>query len=298
MVILTTMFLNAIFSSPLGYSFFSSLLLFSSFLFLSSPPAFAYNPHVSQMTSGERPKQLEGVGVTEHMGESIDLNLRFRSDTGESFSLAQLFDGQTPVLMTMVYYNCPSLCNYHLNGLNDVFKGMDWSAGQDFKFVAVSMDHREGFEVASIKKDNYIEAFGRAGVEKGWHFLTGTEKNIKALADQLGFGFRWDARQQEYAHPAVAFVMTPKGQISKYLHGINFDGKTLRLALVESSQGKVGTLIDQVLLFCYRFDPSKNKYTLAAYNIMRIGGLLTVIVLAIILVPLWFRGKNHFGSTS
>ena len=258
----------------------------------------AYDPHANQMTSDERPKQLEGVGVTERLGERIDLNLNFRNDMGEVIPLAEVFDGQTPALMTMVYYNCPSLCNYHLNGLKDVFKQMEWNAGQDFKVVAVSMDHREGFEVASMKKDNYIEAFGRLGVESGWHFLTGTEENIKALSNQLGFGFRWDARQQEYAHPTVAFVMTPKGRISKYLHGINFDAKTLRLALVESSQGKVGTWIDQVLLFCYRFDPSKNKYTLAAYNMMRLGGLLTVVILAIILVPLWFRKKSHFESTS
>lgn len=267
--------------------------LFYSFL------AAAYNPHsTSQMTADEKPKQLEGVGVTEHLGQFIDLNLTFRSDRRKVLPLADIFDGSTPVLMTMVYYNCPSLCNYHLNGLNTVFKEMDWSAGRDFKFVAVSMDHREDSEVAAVKKDNYIRDFGRKGVEKGWYFLTGTKENVKALADRLGFGFRWDARQQEYAHPAVAFVITPEGQISKYLHGISFDGKTLRLALVESSSGKVGTWIDQVLLFCYRFNPSKNKYTLAAYNIMRIGGLLTVVVLAIILVPLWFRGRDRFGSVS
>ena len=148
--------------------------------------AVAYNPNANQMTSDERPKQLEGVGVTERLGERIDLNLNFRSDMGEVIPLAEVFDGQTPVLMTMVYYNCPSLCNYHLNGLKDVFKQMEWNAGRDFKVVAVSMDHREGFEVASMKKDNYIEAFGRLGVESGWHFLTGTEENIKALSNQLG----------------------------------------------------------------------------------------------------------------
>ena len=273
--------------------------LFALWTLLHSGLAWAYNPHSTQMTADAKPQQLEGVGVTEHLGESLDLQLRFRNDTGEEIPLAHLFDGQTPVLMTMVYYNCPSLCNYHLNGLNDVFKDMTWNVGQDFKFVAVSMDHREGFEVASLKKDNYIEALGRGDdVEKGWHFLTGTEENIKALAKQLGFGFRWDARQQEYAHPAVAYVVTPGGQISRYLHGISFEAKTLRLALVESAQGQVGSWVDQVLLFCYRFDPSKNKYTLAAYNIMRIGGLLTVVLLAIILVPLWFREKDHAGSVS
>ena len=250
-----------------------------------------------KMRADEKPRQLEGVGVEENLGEFIDLDLSFRSDSGKITPLAEVLEGQVPILMTMVYYNCPSLCSYHLNGLNDVFRDMKWNAGQDFKFVAVSMDHREGSELAAKKKNNYLKDFGRSGGEAGWHFLTGTEENVRALADQLGFGFRWDEKRQEYAHPAVAYILTPEGQISKYLHGINFNAQTLRLALVEASQGKVGTLIDQIFLFCYRFDPSKNKYTLAAYNIMRLGGLLTLLVLAIILVPLWLRG-DRLGSVS
>lgn len=275
-----------------------SFLLFG-FLSVYSLGVWAYNPQASkQMTADQKPSQLEGVGVQERLGEFVDLNLNFHSDTGEVVGLGELFSGSTPILMTMVYYNCPSLCNYHLNGLNDVFRDMEWSVGQDFKFIAVSMDHREGPAVAAKKKANYIRDLERSGVEGGWHFLTGSEANVSQLASQLGFSFRWDAQRKEYAHPAVAYVITPKGQISKYLHGINFDAKTLRLALVESSKGKVGTWVDQVLLFCYRFDPAKNKYTLAAYNIMRIGGLLTVIILAIILIPLWFKGDSRFKTTS
>ena len=316
------------------------LILSVSSTFLSAPWVWAYDPNHAgtQMVADEKPRQLKGVGVTKRLGEFIDLQLRFRSDSGQMVSLENIFQGTfsdvstgtppgtlspevsksiltdtpsskvskslspktfpgrppMPVLMTMVYYNCPSLCSYHLNGLNSVFKKMNWIPGKDFRFVAISMDHREDSKLASMKKANYIKNLGPRGqgVERGWHFLTGSEQNIKTLANQLGFGFRWDPKRQEYAHPAVAYIITPQGKIAQYLHGIQFDAKTLRLALVESSKGQVGTWVDQVLLFCYRFDPSKNEYTLAAYNIMRLGGLLTVIILGIILVPLWLRGFN------
>ena len=281
------------------YHLFYVFLLLWVFLcpfFCVTPLLWAYDANSNkEETSDVKPQQLEGVEIQEKLGEFVDLSLKFHNDTGEQVSLGELFsrgEDSRPILMTMVYYNCPSLCNYHLNGLNDVFKNMSWSVGKDFKFIAVSMDHREAPPLAAMKKENYIKSLGRTDVGENWHFLTGTEENVKALANQLGFGFRWDPQREEYAHPAVAYILTPQGQISKYLHGIQFGAQTLRLALVESSQGKVGTWVDQVFLFCYRFDPSKSQYTLAAYNIMRIGGLLTIFVLAIILVPLWFKGNS------
>lgn len=272
---------------------FSASFLFAIVaLLISSGESRAYDPSKPLVTGHELPKDLEGVGVEEHLGQQLDLSLPFVSDTGESVTLGKYFQGTKPVLMAMVYYTCPSLCNHHLNALNDTMKKLKWTAGNEFEIVAVSMNHREGPDVAAAKKKSYIEEYGRPESVNGWHFLTGNEENVKKLADQLGFKFRWIPDQEQYAHAAVAYVVTPGGQISRYLYGLAVDDETLRLSLLEASNGKIGTVIDQILLFCLQFDPAKNKYTLYAWNVMRLGGGITVLVLALLLVPIWLREKK------
>lgn len=269
---------------------YSSLVLFSLLIF--SGATSAYDPSNPLVTGHELPKDLKDVGVEEHLGQQLDLSLPFVSDTGEAVTLGQYFQGSKPVLMAMVYYTCPSLCNHHLNALTDTMKQLDWTVGDQFEIVAVSMNHREGPAVASAKKKNYVEAYGRPESIDGWHFLTGTEENVKKLADQLGFKFKWIPDQEQYAHAAVAYVVTPGGQISRYLYGLGIDLSTLRLSLLEASNGKIGSVVDQLLLFCLQFDPSKNKYTLYAWNIMRLGGGMILLVLALLLVPIWLREKR------
>jgi len=255
-----------------------------------------YDPAKPNVTGHELPKEFENVGVDEHLGGQLDLSLPFVSDEGEQVTLGKYFNGSKPVLMAMVYYTCPSLCNHHLNALNDTMKKLKWTAGQEFEVVAVSMNHREGPDVAAAKKVNYVKNYGRPESINGWHFLTGTEENINKLADQLGFKFKWIEDQQQYAHAAVAYVVTPGGKLSRYLYGLAVDDETLRLSLIEASNGKIGTVVDHLILYCLQFDPGKNKFTLYAWNVMRLGGGLVLVVMALILVPIWMREKKKSQS--
>lgn len=234
-------------------------------------------------------KQLENLGVDEGLGAELNLSRQFTNEDGNLVPLSTYYDGKRPVLLTMVYYSCPSLCNYHLNGLVDTFKKMDQHVGSDFQVVAVSMNHREDSDLAAAKLESYLKELGQPGAKDGMHFLVGTQENVEGLAKELGFKFRWDEKQKQYAHAAVAYVTTPSGTISRYLYGIEFSPKTLRLSLVEAAQGRIGNLIEQVILFCFQFNPAKNKYTLYSYNIMRASAALTAIILAIFLVPVWLR---------
>lgn len=241
----------------------------------------------------ETPQQLEGVGITEHLGDHVNLDLNFRNEQGEVVPLRTYFKDHKPVLLTMAYYSCPSLCNFHLNGLNDAFKKMSSPIGSEFNVVVVSIEPKETPELASAKKASYIKAYGRPEGAAGWHFLVGDEPQIRELAKQVGFGYRWDEEQKQWAHAAAAYVLTPEGRISRYLYGIDFDPKTVRLSLVEASNGRIGTLVDKLILYCFHFDPKASKYTLYAFNVMRSGSVLVVIVLAIFLAPFWFRNRRE-----
>jgi protein SCO1/2 len=172
-------------------------------------------------------------------------------------------------------------------------KLMKWSPGQEFEMVIVSMDHTENAELAAAKKQNYLKAYGRPQSADGWHFLTGSKENVKALADQLGFKFNWLPDKKQFAHAAVAYVVTPQGKISRYLHGIQPELNTLKLSLLEASNGTIGTAFEQAMMFCFKFDPTKNKYTLAAWNVMRIGAIFMVLMLAVFLLPVWWREQRR-----
>lgn len=257
--------------------------------------AQAYDPNDIVLRAHDTPRELQGIGITEKTGETLDLNIPFVSDSGEQVTLAKYFSGHKPVLLSIVYFNCQSLCNLHLNGVTDALKGVNWTPGREFEIVAVSMDHHEGPDVAGPKKANYIRSYGRPESAEGWHFLTGSEESIKRLADQVGFAYRWDEETKQFAHASAAIMLTPGGTISRYVHGIAPDTKTMRLALLEASEGKVGSLVDQFVMKCFKFDPKKSKYTLAAWNIMQVGVILMVILVAIIMIPLWIRERRHQG---
>jgi protein SCO1 len=264
--------------------------LLAAFLGLN---AWAYNPKEVNVDAHQLPKELVNVGVDEHLGAVLDKSLAFKDETGADVTLAKYFNGgEKPVLMAMVYYNCPSLCSLHLNGLTGLMKELKWTTGQDYELVTVSMDSRETPDLAAKKKHNYLQEYGRPEGANGWHFLTGNEANVQALAKQLGFRFQYLEDKGEFAHAAVAYVITPKGKISRYLHGVQPDIGTFKMSLLEASSGKIGSVVEQVLMFCLKFDPTKGKYTLYAWNIMRIGAVLMVLLLAIVLVPVWMRENS------
>lgn len=263
---------------------------------LVSAGALAYDPKNAPVSAHETPKELEGVGITEKLGDQVDLSLEFKDQNGQVVTLGSLLGKKKPVLFSIIYYNCPSLCNYHLNGLTASLKELDWTIGDKFELVALSMNHNETPDLAKAKLDNYLKEYGRPNSAGGWHFLTGSEENIKKIADQVGFGFKWIESTKEYSHASAAQVLTPEGKISRYLHGIEFNPQTIRLSLLEASDGKIGTLMDQFVLYCFQFDPSKNKYTLLAYRVMQAGGALIVLVLAIFLIPFWIREKNRLAK--
>lgn len=223
------------------------------------------------------PVELKDVGITERLGEPIDLNLSFRDESGAIVPLKTYFDGKKPVVLTLAYYGCPNLCGLLLNGVTDVFKEMSWQPGQEFQYVNVSIDPTETPELAATKKENLLKEYGRSGTGDGWHFLTGTEANIQALAQQIGFAYYYDPTEKQYAHGSALYVVTPDGKLSRYLFGVMFEPRDLRMALVESSQGKIGNIVDHVLLYCYRYDPKSRKYSLIATRLMKVGAGITII---------------------
>ena len=246
------------------------------------PSAWAQAPRAEPM-----PKQLQGVGVTERLDSPIPLKLEFTDEDGRAVRLGDYFKGGRPVILTLGYYECPMLCTLVLNGLIETLKNIEWTPGREYEIVTVTINPAETYRLARLKKENYLTEYGRAGAAIGWHFLTGSEDNIKALAGAVGFGYRYDEEIEQYAHPAVIIVSTPEGHVSRYLYGIKYDPRTLRLALVEASAGKIGSTVDQVILYCYHYDAAAGRYAPAAMKLMRIGGAATMILLAGFLAYLW-----------
>lgn len=239
----------------------------------------------------ETPHPLKDITIKEHLGRFIDLKLVFKDEKNQSRPLNYYF-GDQPVLMSIVYYNCPSLCNFHLNGL---FEGLEELANywnKPYQLLLVSMDHTEKPPLAEKKKNSYLQKFKKLQAGN-IHFLTGSEDSIKVLADSLGFAFRWDKEIEQFAHHPVAYVLSPEAMISRYLYGVQFEPKTLQLSLLEAGVGKIGNIIDRILLFCYRFNPTENKYTLYAVNIMKVGGILIILALIFLLVPAWLKERRQ-----
>lgn len=260
--------------------------LLAAFLGLN---AWAYNPNQVEVDAHQLPAELTKVGVDEHLGAQIDLNMEFKNEGGQLVPLRSFFHGHKPVLMAMVYYNCPSLCNLHLNGLTDQFKQLKWTTGRDFEVVAISMDPSETPELAAKKKANYMASYGRPDGEEGWHFLVGSTENVAKFANQVGFRYQWLPDKKQFAHASVAYVITPDGKISRYLHGVMPEVNTIKMSLLEASDGKIGSIVEQVLMFCFQFDPKKGKFTLYAWNLLRIGAIFVVLLMGLLLVPVWRR---------
>jgi len=242
------------------------------------------------------PEELKGVGVTEHLGDQVPLDLEFVDSDGKPVVLKQFFDGRRPVVLTLNYSNCPMLCSLQLNGLFDALKRMPWEIGGKFEMITVSFDPLEPPQRARMTKQKYLNVYRRPGAAEGWHFLTGQEENIKRLADAVGFRYRYSEAQRQYIHAAVTFILTPDGRVSRYLYGVEYDPQTIRLSLLEATDGKIGSTVDQILLFCYHYDAESGRYGPAAFRLMQLGGGLTVLVVGGGIWILWRRDKAKSRS--
>ncbi len=234
-----------------------------------------------------RPKALEGVGVEQRLGSTIPLDLQFTDTSGRAVTLHDYFDGNRPVILTLNYSRCPMLCPLELSGLVSALRTLSVTAGKEFQVVTVSIDPADTPATVSVLRDNALRTYSRLGAEAGWHVLTGKDDAIRALTESLGFQYTWDAESSQFAHAAAIYVLTPKGVLSRMLFGVEYAPVDVRLALVESSEGKIGTLVDHaLLLFCYHYDPSDGRYGVTAMRVMRLGGLITVAGLAVLFVGL------------
>jgi protein SCO1/2 len=235
------------------------------------------------------------VGITPKLGEQLPLELEFVDSSGKPVRLRDCFTGR-PVILHLVYYECPMLCKLSADGLFDTLATLSLEPGEDFSIVTLSFDPREKSELSARARDMAIERCGAEAVDRGWRFLTGNQPEISAVTEAVGFRYVFDEKTKQFAHAAGVFVLTPEGTISRYLSGIDYSPRDLRLAIVEASGGKVGTAGDQVLLLCYMYDPAAGKYGLAIMTVLRAAGVLTVAGMATAIVIMLRRERRKVGQ--
>ena len=251
-----------------------------------------YDP--AQSTGNGLPEALQKIGIEQKLAEQLPLETEFKNEDGQVIKLSRIFESGRPVILAFVYYECPMLCNEVLNGLSGSLKGISLDAGKDFDVVAISFDARENDkpDLANNKKAAYMERYGRPGAEKGWHFLTGTQASIDAVTKAAGFGFRWDEKSEQFAHAGGVMLVTPQGKMSRYFYGIDYSPRDLKLGVMESAENRVGNAADQMLLYCYHYDPATGKYGLAILSIIRIGAVLTLLGMGAMGFVFWRRGRR------
>lgn len=263
---------------------------------LLTPPIAAYadtQPAVGQPATAQ-PEALRNVGIDQRLDQQVPLDLAFRNEAGETVTLGSLLRGK-PVILNLVYYECPMLCTLVLNGLLSAMKALPFDAGQEFDVITVSFDPKDTPALAAKKKATYLAEYRRPGAEHGWHFLTGDAPSIERLAAAVGFRYRYDPERKEFAHAAGLEVMTPKGVIARYFFGVEFSPRDLKFGLMEAAENRIGSPIDQLLLFCYHYDPSTGRYSSAALTGIRAAGLLTLLALGGFIV--WAIRRERVGCT-
>jgi protein SCO1 len=235
-------------------------------------------PHEQGPVSTAVPAQLKDVTFEQRLDTRLPLDAPFRDESGRQVRLGDYF-GTRPVVLAFVYYSCPMLCTQVLNGMSSAVKGMPFTVGTDFDVVYVSFDPRDTPETAAAKKAAQLDDYRQASTARGWHYLTGDEASIRRVTDAAGFSYRWDEASGQYAHVSGVLVATPDGRLSRYFYGVEYSPKELRMAIVESSEGRVGSVVDQLLLYCYHYDPATGRYGAAAMNLVRLGGAVTLALL-------------------
>ena len=272
------------------------ILVFASSAFAQAPPGpssplYGARPETGNPSAG-LPKALNDVRIEQKLDQQVPLDLVFRDESGQQVKLGQYF-GKKPVVLAFVYYDCPMLCTQVLNGMVASFKMLPFQIGNEFDVVTVSFDPRETNTLAAAKKKVYVDYLPeklRAGANNGWHFLTGDQANITQLTDAVGFHYRWDDETKQFAHASAIMVTTPHGKLSRYFYGVDYAPRDLRLGLIESSANKIGSRVDQLLLYCYHYDPATGKYGAAIMRVMRVAGVLTV--LGILAMMLFLKAKT------
>ncbi len=237
-----------------------------------------------------RPPILREIGWDQRLGDTVPGDIALRDETGKAVRLSD-FLGRRPVVLSLVYYECPMLCTLTLNGLASALGVLNYDAGREFEIVTVSFEPKETPALAAAKKKGYLARYKRPTAEQGWHFLTGDAEELARLTKAVGFRYAWDEQSKQYAHPAGIVVLTPQGKVARYLYGVEYAPKDLRFSIIEASEGKIGTPIDSAVLYCYQYDPTTGRYTAAAMRLMRTAAVLTVLGLGGFLVTMLRRER-------
>jgi len=262
-------------------------------LLSATGPASAPTPGLA---ADARPAALRDVAFDQRLGQMLPLDAALVDESGRAVRLGDYF-GRRPVILTLAYYGCPMLCTLSLNGLASALKTLSFDAGREFEVVTLSFEHKETPQQAAAAKKTYIERYGRPQAAAGWHFLTGDEAAIAAVTGAVGFRYAWDEETRQYAHPTGVVVATPEGRVARYLYGVEYAPKDLRFALVEASTGRVGTPVDQLLLYCYEYDPVRGRYGATILRTVRFLGILTVLGLVTLIAVLRYReGRMPAGG--
>ena len=280
------------------------VLLFASCAFAQAPPGPSSPLYGARPASGNPstglPQALQDVRIEQKLDQQLPLDLVFRDESGQQVKLGQFF-GNKPVVLSLVYYDCPMLCTQVLNGMVTSFRVLPFQIGKEFDVVTVSFDPRETSALAAAKKKIYVEYLPekmRAGAQSGWHFLTGDQDSIDKLTEAVGFHYRYDPATKQFAHGSAIMVTTPHGKLSQYFYGINYSARDLRFGLMESSTNKIGTPAEQLLLYCYKYDPATGKYGAAVMRIMRVAGVITLLGILALLFFLKPRNTNVVSAKS
>ena len=252
-------------------------------------PGYIAAPGVASQTM---PQALREIGFDQNLDQKLPLDAQFVDDEGKTVTLGSYY-GHKPVLLAFVYYTCPMLCTQVLNSITASISMLSLNAGKDFELVLVSIDPRETPAQAAAKKAEYLHRYKRVGADAGWHFLTGTEPEIKRVATVAGFRYAWDEQTQQYAHPTGIIVTTPDGRLARYLFGIEYGPRDLKLALVEASDGKIGTFADQLLLYCFHYDPMTGRYGVYIIRTLRVAGVVTVLSIGMFILVMVRRERSQ-----
>ena len=247
----------------------------------------------AQQLDDELAAAYEGTGIEEHLGSYVNPELSFLDHNADTLLIGDVLGKGRPVILNFVYYDCPMLCNVVLDSFTKTMTELDWSAGSEFEVVTLSIAPTDTPEIASSARQRYGEALGRPEAMAGWHFLTGTEDNIKALADQVGFQYKWMPDVEQFVHAAALTVLADDGKITRYLYGIEYPERQVKNALVEASEGRVGTTLDRLILYCFQYSPTENAYVLHATNLMKLGGFLTLAAMVVVFLVLRRRERQH-----
>ena len=264
---------------------------------MASGPASAGFKREAGVVSSALPQALREIGFDQYIDQRVPLDTTFRDEAGATVRLGDYF-GNKPVVLVFAYYDCPMLCTQVINGLSSALGVMSLNPGRDFEIVTVSFNPRDTTASAAAKKASYLERYRRPGAAAGWHFLSGDQANIDRLTRAAGFRYAWDAATKQYAHPSGVIVLTPDGRLSKYLFGIEYGPRDLRLGIVEASAGRIGTPVDSLLLYCYHYDPMTGRYGLAIMRVIRMAGAATVLAIGAFIVVMVRREQKTGARTS